>query len=94
MMLLTRYKELGEDFDPKTIELKNCLRVNTLKISAEELVQRLVEKGVKLEKVPFLDNGYFLIPLSRFLLVKNIFWDTSIFKKRQANFPFNHSLAK
>lgn len=59
MMLLSRYKELGEDFDPNQVTLKNCLRVNTLKISAQELVQRLEEKGVKLEKVPFLDNGYF-----------------------------------
>ncbi len=59
MMLLNRYKELGEEFNPKEVELQSCLRVNTLKISCEELISRLKERGVQLEKVPYLDNGYF-----------------------------------
>ena len=38
---------------------KKALRVNTLKISVEELVSRLRSKGVFLEKIPFLDTGFF-----------------------------------
>ncbi|MFT4283111.1 MAG: NOL1/NOP2/sun family putative RNA methylase [Candidatus Woesearchaeota archaeon] len=38
---------------------RKALRVNTLKISVKELVQRLEIKGVELEKIPFLETGFF-----------------------------------
>ena len=58
--LLERYSLLGIDISELTkSRTRNALRVNTLKIAEEELVARLRQKGVKLEKVPFLKNGYF-----------------------------------
>lgn len=57
--LLKRYfKLLNEEFDPESIELKKALRVNTIKISSEELEKRLKQKGIILEKIPFLKNAY------------------------------------
>lgn len=58
MKLDERYGELEDSF--MVVDgVKPALRVNTLKISASELVKRLEAKGVKLEKVSFLDNGFF-----------------------------------
>ena len=56
--LLQRYEQLGELFDPSTITIKSALRVNTSKIEEEKLISRLKEKGVTLEKIPFIENGY------------------------------------
>jgi len=56
---LERYSALGHDIDPKTIHLKQCIRVNTIKISEAELVSRLKAKNVSMKKVPFIDFGYF-----------------------------------
>lgn len=55
---LNRYKQLGAEFDPETLVVRPSLRVNTLKIKEEEIVKRLKKEGVKLEKVPFLEWGY------------------------------------
>ena len=51
-----RYKKLGES--PKEIQLNPVLRVNILKISDKELINRLTKKGVKLKKIPYLEHGY------------------------------------
>ncbi|MBU0667087.1 MAG: RsmB/NOP family class I SAM-dependent RNA methyltransferase [Nanoarchaeota archaeon] len=56
---LRRYEELGEKFSPDNISLKKSLRVNTLKISTEKLISRLKKNKIKLEKIPFLDDGFF-----------------------------------
>lgn len=56
---MARYEEMGGQ--APYLRLKECIRVNTSKISAEELIPRLEAKGVKLEKVPFLKNGYYVI---------------------------------
>ena len=55
---LNRYKQLGADFDPKKIEVRHSLRINTLKINEEQLIERLKKERVMLEKVPFLEWGY------------------------------------
>jgi len=39
---------------------KECIRVNTLKITKEELKERLESKGWKLEEVPWYDNAFFV----------------------------------
>jgi tRNA (cytosine40_48-C5)-methyltransferase len=58
-IFLQRYKDLGHNIDPNIIKLPNqTLRVNTLKISEENLITRLKQKNVKLRKVPFTDHGY------------------------------------
>ena len=53
-----RYKEICSDFQ-QVQEVKRAIRVNTLKITDEKLVKRLTKKKVKLEKVPFLEHGYY-----------------------------------
>jgi NOL1/NOP2/sun family putative RNA methylase len=55
---LKRYKEMGRELDPEKISIKQSIRVNTLKISEEELIPRLKKKKIKLKKIPFTDNGY------------------------------------
>jgi NOL1/NOP2/sun family putative RNA methylase len=39
---------------------KECIRVNTLKISREELKERLESRGWKLEEVPWYENAFFV----------------------------------
>lgn len=56
--LQERYSKLGEEFDPEMILLKSSLRVNTLKISKEDFVNRMKKKDVFLKKIPFTKNGY------------------------------------
>jgi len=53
-----RYKEMGQDIDPEKVEVRKSIRINTLKASEEDIVQRLRERGVKLKKVPFCRYGY------------------------------------
>ncbi len=60
-VFLKRYKEWGNDFDPANVKVKPALRVNTLKITEEELVKRLKAKGVRLQKVSWLKNAYFYL---------------------------------
>ncbi|MBU2638944.1 MAG: RsmB/NOP family class I SAM-dependent RNA methyltransferase [Nanoarchaeota archaeon] len=55
---IERYKQWG--FNAKEVELQECIRVNTVKITEEELIQRLKKRGFELEKVKFLENGYFV----------------------------------
>jgi NOL1/NOP2/sun family putative RNA methylase len=56
--LIARYKEMCSDFSVER-NIRNALRINTLKITEKECVKRLVDKGVKLEKIKFLKNGYY-----------------------------------
>jgi NOL1/NOP2/sun family putative RNA methylase len=60
-----KFKELlGEEFPLLESCLykrpKECIRVNTLKISKEELKERLERKGWKLEEVPWYENAFFV----------------------------------
>lgn len=57
MSLEKRYASFNETFH-KNVEKRQALRVNTLKISSEELVIRLEKKGVLMHKIPYLENGY------------------------------------
>jgi NOL1/NOP2/sun family putative RNA methylase len=54
---LSRYNSFGHEIDPEVIVLKPAIRVNTLKISEQELVDKLSGK-VKLKKIDFTDFGY------------------------------------
>ena len=62
---LKRYRELGEEI--KQVSNPKALRINTLRISEEKLLQILKAKGVELEKVPYLEYGY-IIKKSNFSL--------------------------
>jgi tRNA (cytosine40_48-C5)-methyltransferase len=55
---LKRYKELGHDIDPEQIKVKQSIRINTLKISEEDMLARLKRNKIGLEKIPFTDAGY------------------------------------
>ncbi|MBW3015200.1 NOL1/NOP2/sun family putative RNA methylase [Candidatus Woesearchaeota archaeon] len=62
-LFFRRYKEslgpLFKDLESYTSkELKPCLRVNTLKIAVKQLIKRLKSKGVKLNRINFLNYGY------------------------------------
>ncbi len=54
----TRYAELGWQF--KEIRLKQAIRINTSNTKGKNIVERLESTGVRLEKVPFLRNGYWV----------------------------------
>lgn len=54
-----RYKRLGWEY--KKNELKKAIRINTTNVkNASDAVKRLQESGVELEKVPFLEHGYWI----------------------------------
>ncbi|MEM3730517.1 MAG: RsmB/NOP family class I SAM-dependent RNA methyltransferase [Candidatus Bathyarchaeia archaeon] len=53
-----RYEELGWKFED--VKLKPAIRINTINAKAEKVVERLESRGVELEKIPFLQNGYWI----------------------------------
>ncbi|MCC7575020.1 RsmB/NOP family class I SAM-dependent RNA methyltransferase [Candidatus Woesearchaeota archaeon] len=59
MDFLKKYELMGETFNPEKTKQKKALRINTLKITEQELIKRLTKKKVKLEKIKFLKHGYF-----------------------------------
>jgi len=56
--LIARYKEICSDFSINR-NIRNSLRINTLKITEKEIVKKFEEKDVNLEKIKFLQNGYY-----------------------------------
>lgn len=54
---LERYKKFGQDIDPQEIRLTTSIRINTLKIEEQKLVNKLKNK-IELEKVPEIENCY------------------------------------
>jgi len=60
---VNRYKNLGWKY--KKPSLKKTIRINTMNASEDTVVLKLEKRGIKLEKVPFLDKGYW-IQKSRF----------------------------
>jgi len=54
-----RYRKLGWEY--KKIELKQAIRINTANVkNPSDVIKRLQELGVALEKVPFLEHGYWI----------------------------------
>ncbi|MFT4261679.1 MAG: NOL1/NOP2/sun family putative RNA methylase [Candidatus Woesearchaeota archaeon] len=58
MKLDERYKKLGIEFSKKVV-VRPSIRINTLKIKPEKLIQRLRSKAITLEKIDYLDFGYY-----------------------------------
>jgi NOL1/NOP2/sun family putative RNA methylase len=54
---LDRYAQLGEKV-PQAVTLRQSLRVNTLRATVKQVLERLGEHNVKLEKIPWLKHGY------------------------------------
>lgn len=59
MNFLKKYEEMGEIVNVQETTHKKALRINTLKTTEKKLIQTLKNKKVKLEKIPYLKNGYF-----------------------------------
>jgi len=53
-----RYRELGWNYEP--VKVTSAIRVNTVNIGRQELLSRLASRGIKLGKIPFLENGYWV----------------------------------
>jgi len=54
-----RYRRLGWDF--REAAPGQAIRVNSMNVKGFDVVGRLEDLGVELEKVPFLQNGYWVI---------------------------------
>ncbi|MBX5328353.1 MAG: RsmB/NOP family class I SAM-dependent RNA methyltransferase [Candidatus Bathyarchaeota archaeon] len=55
---VSRYEMLGWRF--RDVEPKQAIRVNKMNIAEEELVKRLQASGIELEKISFLNDGYWI----------------------------------
>jgi len=56
---INRYRELGWEYKP--VQLKQSIRINTMNTDENKVVERLNSRGIMLEKVPFLPNGYWVL---------------------------------
>jgi len=55
---VNRYKKLGWTY--KQTKLKPSIRINTINSSRDNVVKRLESLGIVLEKIPFLEDGYWI----------------------------------
>jgi tRNA (cytosine40_48-C5)-methyltransferase len=53
-----RYRQLG--WQLKELQLRQAIRLNNNSAKGKKLVERLASLGVHLEKIPFLDSGYWV----------------------------------
>ena len=54
-----RYLQLG--WELKDVKLRQAIRINYINSKNKKLVERLESLGVKLEKIPFLKSGYWVV---------------------------------
>ena len=55
---VNRYEQLGWSFEPA--ELPQAIRINRANLKSKDLEQRLQSAGVELERIAFLENGYWI----------------------------------
>jgi len=55
---ISRYSQVGWKYKP--VQLKQTIRINTMNTDENELIKRLKARGIELEKIPFLSNGYWV----------------------------------
>jgi NOL1/NOP2/sun family putative RNA methylase len=55
---VNRYRELGWTY--KDVKLKPSIRINTMNSNRDDIVKRLESLGIKLEKIPFIKDGYWI----------------------------------
>ncbi|MEM3640347.1 MAG: RsmB/NOP family class I SAM-dependent RNA methyltransferase [Candidatus Bathyarchaeia archaeon] len=55
---ITRYEELGWKYEDVTP--RQAIRINTTNARKKDVAKRLETLGVELEKIPFLENGYWV----------------------------------
>jgi len=56
---VNRYKELGWKYRGD-IKLKQAIRINAMNAKEANVIERLESSGVELEKIPFLENSYWI----------------------------------
>ncbi|MEM0357795.1 MAG: RsmB/NOP family class I SAM-dependent RNA methyltransferase [Candidatus Bathyarchaeia archaeon] len=56
---VNRYRLLGWEF--RDVAPKQAIRINTMNVRGFNVVERLENLGIKLEKIPFLRDGYWVI---------------------------------
>jgi NOL1/NOP2/sun family putative RNA methylase len=56
---LDRYERLGWNYHEVT--LKQAIRFNNMNAKGKNLIPRLADLGVHLQKIPFLDSGYWVL---------------------------------
>jgi NOL1/NOP2/sun family putative RNA methylase len=57
-LFIDHYRRLGWSFED--VELRQAIRMNSISISKNELLERLSLRGVEVEKIPFLEDGYWV----------------------------------
>ena len=55
---VNRYQKLGWNY--KQVKLRQAIRINTMNAGRDTVVSRLESLGISLEKIPFLENGYWI----------------------------------
>ncbi|MEM3443143.1 MAG: RsmB/NOP family class I SAM-dependent RNA methyltransferase [Candidatus Bathyarchaeia archaeon] len=55
---IKRYEELGWKY--RDVRLRQAIRINRINAKPEDVVRRLKALGIELEKVPFLESGYWV----------------------------------
>jgi len=55
---VNRYKKLGWTY--KEVKPKQAIRINTMNANRDTVVKRLESLGIALEKIPFLEDGYWI----------------------------------
>jgi NOL1/NOP2/sun family putative RNA methylase len=55
---VNRYKKLGWSY--KQVKLRQAIRINTMNAGRDKVVSRLESLGIALEKIPFLEDGYWI----------------------------------
>jgi NOL1/NOP2/sun family putative RNA methylase len=55
---LRRYEELGWKF--REVKLKQAIRINMINARGKDIVKRLEARGIELEKISFLEQGYWI----------------------------------
>jgi NOL1/NOP2/sun family putative RNA methylase len=56
---IDRYERLGWTY--QEVILKQAIRVNYMNAKGKKLILRLADSGVHLQKIPFLDSGYWVV---------------------------------
>jgi NOL1/NOP2/sun family putative RNA methylase len=55
---VNRYQKMGWSY--KQVKLKQAIRINTMNTGKDNIVSRLESLGIALEKIPFLEDGFWI----------------------------------
>jgi len=55
---VNRYRKMGWSY--RQVKLKQAIRINTMNSNRDDVAERLESLGINLEKIPFLEDGYWI----------------------------------